>query len=529
MPLDAARRRALVARTRARAAASAGPLRRFYVKAYEDNVTGMAAMVAYNLLLSVFPLALIALFGTSQVLQSPDLQERIFGDLRQLFPNAAESTLTNLLNQIRTSTTGLGLLALAVSIWICTSFWGALDTSFARIYHTMGSRGWVRQKRFGLAMLLVSLLFIAATVAVPALQSIVVHGAADLPLGLAGIKAIVYAVTLVGGVTLLFAILVIVYWTVPCEPTPWYAVWPGAAAATAAITAVDYAFPAYLANVSTLSGLGTTLIFIVIVLLWFYVVAIIILGGAVINSMRLESGPPLRGPGLLGRRARARAMVRVLQPESEAEPGGATRSRQVADVVLPSADLERLWTEASLERLARTYWRFLERVSLHLLRVLYGPDSREIVLIARPLRLLTFRAPAYETAADRGSVTWQIERGLLVAPGGRGKGYLRLTAERAPEPAGRDAVAAAPGPSDQQATVRVSSEVANFYPALAGWGWFARIGRGFYRATQLRIHVIVTHAFLRSLARLDLAESKVGALLEAGAAERESDRPPQDA
>jgi hypothetical protein len=60
----------------------------------------------------------------------------------------------------------------------------------------------------------------------------------------------------------------------------------------------------------------------------------------------------------------------------------------------------------------------------------------------------------------------------------------------------------------------VSSEVSNFYPMLAGWGWFSRIGRHLYRYTQLAIHVIVTHAFLRSLARLDLVPSKVGALKE---------------
>jgi len=57
-----------------------------------------------------------------------------------------------------------------------------------------------------------------------------------------------------------------------------------------------------------------------------------------------------------------------------------------------------------------------------------------------------------------------------------------------------------------------TSEVANFYPLIGGWGWFSRIGRHLYRITQLRIHVIVTHAFLRSLARLDLEPSKVGAL-----------------
>jgi hypothetical protein len=62
------------------------------------------------------------------------------------------------------------------------------------------------------------------------------------------------------------------------------------------------------------------------------------------------------------------------------------------------------------------------------------------------------------------------------------------------------------------AKVLVSSEVANFYPTIGGWGWFARIGHFLYRITQLRIHVIVTNAFLRSLARLDLAPSVVGAL-----------------
>ena len=58
----------------------------------------------------------------------------------------------------------------------------------------------------------------------------------------------------------------------------------------------------------------------------------------------------------------------------------------------------------------------------------------------------------------------------------------------------------------------MSSEVANFYPMIAGSGWFSRLGRVIYRATQLRLHVIVTNAFLRSLARLDLVPSVVGAL-----------------
>jgi hypothetical protein len=103
--------------------------------------------------------------------------------------------------------------------------------------------------------------------------------------------------------------------------------------------------------------------------------------------------------------------------------------------------------------------------------------------------------------ADRGAVTWPIDRGLLVASRGRGRGDLRLAVQRP--------LVDQPG---DDVTVTVSSEVVNFYPTIAGQGWFARIGQFIYNQTQLRIHVIVSNAFLRSLANLDLADSHVGTL-----------------
>lgn len=201
------------------------------------------------------------------------------------------------------------------------------------------------------------------------------------------------------------------------------------------------------------------------------------------------------------KKTRDLARVRLIEePESEYRPGGAVTSKQEAELTLSRAELERLWRPEYLERLARTYWRWLGKISLGLLRVVYAPDSRRIVLLIRPLTLLRFHAPEYETEPDRGSVTWRIDRGLLVAPRGRGQGFLRIRVTR------RE------GPSPDQVIARVSSEVANFYPAIAGWGWFARIGSRIYRATQLRIHVIVTRGFLRSLARLELVPSSVGSL-----------------
>jgi membrane protein len=260
---------------------------RFYRKAYEDNVTGLAGMVAYNMLLSVLPLALIALFVAGQVLQSAQLQDSVLEDMRRIFPSATEGTLTRAVDNIEGSTGRIGIAALVASVWIGASFWGALDTAFCRIYHCE-CRSWLRQKRFALGMLVVALLFMAATVAVPTLQSILVDGASELPFGLDQVNGVVLALSLVAGLTLIFLILCVIYWRVPSASMPWLAVWPGALGATVAIGVVDYAFPAYLSNVSTIARFGTTLVFVLIVLFWFYALAIILLGGAVINAIRFE-------------------------------------------------------------------------------------------------------------------------------------------------------------------------------------------------------------------------------------------------
>ena len=44
-------------------------LRAFWQRAYRENVTGLSAMVAYNLMLAVFPFALLVLFVFGQVLK----------------------------------------------------------------------------------------------------------------------------------------------------------------------------------------------------------------------------------------------------------------------------------------------------------------------------------------------------------------------------------------------------------------------------------------------------------------------------
>ncbi|HWE32251.1 MAG TPA: hypothetical protein VG410_02130 [Solirubrobacteraceae bacterium] len=169
---------------------------------------------------------------------------------------------------------------------------------------------------------------------------------------------------------------------------------------------------------------------------------------------------------------------------------GAVRSVQSAVLTTTPESLDRLWNPTNLENLGRTYWAFLSKVTLGFIRVIYSERSRRVVFLARPFTLLRFEPPEYVTESDHGTIKWRIRDGLLVARSGRGCGFLALDVRR-----------------EAGAQLRIEVEVANFYPAIAA-GFSVPV----YEMTQSAIHVLVTHAFLRSLATLELKESKVGAL-----------------
>ena len=199
---------------------------------------------------------------------------------------------------------------------------------------------------------------------------------------------------------------------------------------------------------------------------------------------------------LLRRRSRLPAEIRIVDPEGAPtiNADGAARSVQAAELTIPTSELIELWSPETLERLARTYWRFLERWSLGLIRVRYGKRERCVVLICRPLVLIRFDPPQYELGSDRGVVRWKIRGGALVSHRqNRRGGFLQIDVRRLD------------GPREGYQAIHVEVAVLSFYPAIAN-----ALGPGLYASTQSAIHVLVTHGFLRSLARLDLAHSRTG-------------------
>jgi hypothetical protein len=166
---------------------------------------------------------------------------------------------------------------------------------------------------------------------------------------------------------------------------------------------------------------------------------------------------------------------------------GAVSSRQAGELDL-RRPLSGVLTREFLGWAARTYWLLIRRFTLGLIRVVSDGGDQCVVLVGRPLVLLRFHEPEYELEEGRGSVTWRIKRGILVAGRGRDHGFLRLS------------IGQMGSEGDAAGRVSVEMDVENFYPWLRGRGAFARLGVWVYANTQQRIHRVVTRRFLLVLA-----------------------------
>ena len=109
-----------------------------------------------------------------------------------------------------------------------------------------------------------------------------------------------------------------------------------------------------------------------------------------------------------GERRIANAVLADPEEHTVMDAGGAVRSIQAANVDMPVNELLALWEPMYLERLARTYWKYLSRTTLGIIRVTYTEDERAVVVIGRPFVLLRFRAPDYDRSGERGVVQWRI-------------------------------------------------------------------------------------------------------------------------
>ena len=265
-------------------------LARFWRKAYEDNLTGMAAMVAYNLMLSVFPLALVGVVrrGPRPLVRG----RRGVGGARPRAPvpgrdrvDAARRAAARARVLDHRRDRGARGRGLVLGLVLGRAGHGVLPDLPPRV-PLVGAPEGVRPGNAA-----VVLLFFVASVTIPTLQGFVVRGRGPAARARRGARPGLRRSRSPAAWCCCSRSCASSTGACRAGRSRGAAIWPGAAGALVAMGVVDYAFPLYLANVTSLR-IGTSFVFVLIVLVWFYVLALILLAGAVVNELRFEARRP---------------------------------------------------------------------------------------------------------------------------------------------------------------------------------------------------------------------------------------------
>jgi membrane protein len=250
----------------------------------EDNVTLLAAGVAFYAMLAIFP-AIIAVVTVFGMVADPNQVESQVGEFAKSLPSGADELLTEQLRNVtqagrQSLSIGLAVSLLAV-LWSASGGVQGLVKGLNLVYDERESRGFLKLR--GLSLLLT---LGAIVVAVVALALITVFPAVidDLGLGQAGELAASIARWVVLALLVLVA-LAVVYRLAPDRANPrWRWVSWGAVVALVVWLLGSVGFSWYVDNFGKYNQTYGALAAVIVLLLWLFLSAFAVLLGAELDA-----------------------------------------------------------------------------------------------------------------------------------------------------------------------------------------------------------------------------------------------------
>ena len=250
----------------------------------EDDVTHMAAGVAYYALFSIFPLLLGLISVLGFFLESSDLQARIV-ELTSGYLPGSEKLVEDNIDAVLGLRGALGFFSLLGLMWSGSAMFGALNRAINRAWDIHTDRPiYIGKPRQLLMALSVGILF-----ALSVSSATVVRTAGDLS-GF-DVPVLGFLVNTAGQIMLqtlslglMIVIFLLVYKFMPNTKTYWKYIWPGAIIGAVLFEIAKNLFILYLERWSSYQNVYGSIAPVIVLLLWAYVSSLIILLGAEICS-----------------------------------------------------------------------------------------------------------------------------------------------------------------------------------------------------------------------------------------------------
>jgi membrane protein len=253
-----------------------------------DNGTLLASSISFNLLLSLFPLALAVVYIAGSFAESPYTQEQIIQGIGYLLP-VSRQLIAGTITGVASARGAIGIIALIGLIWGGFGFFNSIRRALNAAWGIRQPHPLLKGQLINLSMMVGAaiLLFLSVLITVflstVAEQSIYVPGAQIVSSSLLErILANVLAICLA------FVVFLLLYKFIPSIRPRWKDIWPGALAAAISFEITKVIFLVYLRTFNPYNLVYGSIGALIAFLIWTYLSALIFLFIAKVTHVNLE-------------------------------------------------------------------------------------------------------------------------------------------------------------------------------------------------------------------------------------------------
>jgi membrane protein len=253
-----------------------------------DNGTLLAASVSFNLLLSLFPLALAAVYIAQSLTSSPATQEQVIRGLGYLLP-VSRQLITSTITHTAAARGAIGVVALIVLIYGGLSFFNAVRISLNTVWGMRTPQRLLKAQLVNLLMMIGAAVLLFLSVLVTAVFSIIYEPGmqakgAEFVRSPAAIR--IAANILATGIA--FVVFLLLYRFVPSKWPKWKDIWVGALAAAIFFEITKVLFILYVRVFSPYDLVYGSMGALIAFLMWTYFSTLVFLFIAKVTHVNLE-------------------------------------------------------------------------------------------------------------------------------------------------------------------------------------------------------------------------------------------------
>jgi membrane protein len=249
----------------------------------QDEGPVVSRSIAYYALFSLFPLLLVLMSVASSILAVEEAQQAVIDLIQRMLPGASDLAQQNI-EQVLAARGTVNVIATIGLLWSATGVFTAMYRAVNKAWGNPKSRLFLKEKLFGLAVVLIVGLILLGTTLLSTAVSVLQRWDGTIfgwqPFSNPGVVALWGKLTTFIPPVISVITFIILYRFIPLNRVSWRDVWLGGLLAGLIWELARRVYAWYLANIATYSLVYGSVGAIIGFLLWAYLSAMILLLGA---------------------------------------------------------------------------------------------------------------------------------------------------------------------------------------------------------------------------------------------------------